>query len=384
MDKPERSIYLDNAATTYPKPEVVYEAVDRFMRDVGGSAGRSGHRRAVDAGRAVYEARASLAALLGASDPLRLVFTKNATEALNIAIQGLLKPGSHAVTSSMEHNSVMRPLESARAAGASYGVVQCAPDGTLDPAEVEAAITPETSLVVLTHASNVTGTIMPVDRVAEIAASRGIPLLVDAAQTAGRLDIDVERSGIDLLAFTGHKELFGPQGTGGLYIKENVEFEPMCFGGTGSRSSELKQPAELPERYESGTLNAPGITGLGAGAGFVRETGTGEIRRHEIELLDRLLDGLREIKGIMTYGPERNSERIGIVPMTFERMSPPEAAEALDMRYGIATRAGLHCSPFAHKTTGTIATGALRVSFSYLNTEEEVDRLLESLRELTA
>lgn len=382
MAEPNRSVYLDNAATTYPKPEVVYETVDRFMRDAGGSAGRSGHRRAVDAGRTVFAARERVAELLGVRDPLRLVFTKNATEALNLAIQGLLKPGSHAVTTSMEHNSVMRPLEAARAAGASYGVVRCAPDGTLDPFEVENAITPETALIVMTHASNVTGTLMPVDDVAEMASRRGIPLLVDAAQTAGRIGIDVERSGIGLLAFTGHKELFGPQGTGGLFVAEGIELRPLCFGGTGNRSSELRQPPELPERYESGTLNAPGIAGLGAGAEFVAATGVKAIREHETRLIDRLKEGLERLAGVRAHGPADTSRCIGIVAMTFEGMSPPDVAERLDRDFGIATRAGLHCSPCAHETVGTIETGALRVSFSCLNSEDDVDYLLDCLRKI--
>jgi cysteine desulfurase/selenocysteine lyase len=378
-----RSLYLDNAATTYPKPEPVYEAVESFMREVGGSAGRSGHARAVDAGRVVFEARSELAGLLGAADPLRLVFTKNATEALNIAIQGLVRQGDHVVTSSMEHNSVMRPLQAMKVAGARVSVVPCAPDGSLEPGELARAMTGTTRLVVLTGASNVTGTIMPVEDVAEITSKRGVPLLVDAAQTAGRLDIDIEGSGIDLLAFTGHKELFGPQGTGGLYVREGVDLEPLCFGGTGSRSTEMVQPRELPERFESGTLNAPGLAGLKAGVQFVKAAGLDAIREHEVELVRRLLEGLSRLPGVRSYGPSDAGKRIGIVPMTLGSMSPPEAAEVLDTRYGIATRAGLHCSPAAHRTVGTQETGALRVSFSWLNTTQDVEYLLECLGEMT-
>jgi cysteine desulfurase/selenocysteine lyase len=377
-----RSVYLDNAATTYPKPEAVYQAAESFMRDLGGSAGRSGHARAVDTGRLVYAARAGIAAMIGADDPLRVVFTKNATEALNLAIRGLVSPGAHIDTSSMEHNSVMRPLEALRATGVSYTIVRCAKDGTLDPADLEKAITPDTRLVVLNHASNVTGTILPIGEVAAIARARGLKLLVDAAQTVGRLNIDVSQ-GFDLVAFSGHKELFGLQGTGGLYIREGIEIDPLCYGGTGSKSSELQQPEELPDRFESGTLNAHGIVGLGAGVKFVTSTGIDAIRDHEVALLEVLCEGLGRIKGVTVHGPASQRARIGIVPLTFEGISTTDAAEVLDARYGIATRAGLHCAPAAHQTIGTFETGALRVSVSYLNTEEDVEYFLNCLEAIT-
>lgn len=384
MNQGKRSVYLDNAATTYPKPEEVYREVERLMRDVGGSAGRSGHRRAVDAGRAVYAARESLAHLLGASDPLRIAFTKNATEALNTAIWGLLKPGDHVVTTSVEHNSVMRPLTAAHGLGIEHTIVGCGRDGSLDVTRLAPALRPETALVVINHASNVTGAILPAADVAAITREREIPLLVDAAQTAGRVPIDVEADGIDLLAFTGHKELFGPQGTGGLYVREGLDLTPMCFGGTGSRSTSLEQPRDMPDRLESGTLNAPGIAGLGAGAGFVMRTGLETIREQELELLGMLLEGLRGIKGVKDYGPESPEKRVGIAPLTFESMTPADAAERLDSRYDIATRAGLHCSPLAHRTIGTIETGALRVSISYMNTADDIGYFLDCLTELLA
>lgn len=378
-----RSVYLDNAATTYPKPESVYRAMDSFMRETGGSAGRSGHWRAVETGRLVYAARASLAGLLGIHDPLRVIFTRNATEALNLAIWGLVKPGDHVLTSSMEHNSVMRPLEAAHAVGVEYTVVRCDAEGRLDPADVDKGIRPETSLVVLTHASNVTGTILPVEEVADITSRKGVVLLVDAAQTIGRLPLDIS-SGIDLVAFAGHKELFGPQGTGGLYIREGTEVNPLCYGGTGSRSGELQQPAELPERFESGTLNAPGIVGLGAGVEFVSSRGIAKIREHELELLERLLEGLGHLDRVTVLGPAGAGERVGIVPVTIDDLSAAEAAEVLDARYGIAVRAGLHCSPSAHETIGTLETGALRISVSAMNVESDIDYLLECLREIAA
>jgi len=356
--------------------------MDRFMREVGGSAGRSAHSRALETGRIVYAAREALAELLNIPDPLRIAFTKNATEALNIAIWGLLKPGDHVVTSSMEHNSVMRPLEAARAAGVSYSVVQCGSDGSLDPAALEAEIRPETALVVLTHASNVTGTIMPVADVAGIARRRDIPILVDAAQTAGRLEIDIEAQGIDILAFTGHKELFGPQGTGGIFLREGLTSKPLMYGGTGSHSTSLEQPREMPDALESGTLNAVGIAGLAAGVRFVSGEGVDAIREHEVELLTRMLEGLERMPGITVYGPRDARDRLGIAPLTFDRLSPVDAARMLDERYGIACRAGRHCAPAAHRTIGTIDTGSLRVSLSYLNTTGEVDYLLECLSEI--
>lgn len=384
MNQGVGSVYLDNAATTYPKPEEVYAAAELFMRDIGGSAGRSGHTRAVETGRVVYSAREALAGLLGIEDPLRIAFTKNATEAINIVIWGILKRGDHVVTTSMEHNSVVRPLHAAASRGIGHTVVTCAPDGSLDVARLVEEIRPETALMIINHASNVTGTILPVGDVAQVARERCIPLLVDAAQTAGRLPLSVEAEGIDMLAFTGHKELFGLQGTGGLYVRDGLDVSPVCFGGTGSSSSSLEQPGRMPDRLESGTLNAHGIAGLGAGVEFVRSVGIDRIRAHELELTGRLLEGLDRITGAKTYGPVTPDARVGVVPMTFDRMWPPEAAEALDSRYGIATRPGMHCSPLAHRTIGTVETGVLRVSFSYLNTAAEVDYLLESLRDLLA
>ena len=383
MDRVLSSVYLDNAATTYPKPEQVYSGMDRFVRDVGGSAGRSAHSRALETGRMVYSAREALAELFNIDDPLRIAFTKNATEAINIAIWGLLKPGDHVVTSSMEHNSVMRPLEAARASEVSYSVARCEPDGTLDPKSLEKAIRPQTALVVLTHASNVTGTIMPVADVAEIAHERGIPILVDAAQTAGRLDIDVEAQGIDILAFTGHKELFGPQGTGGIFLREGLTLKPIMYGGTGSHSTSLEQPKEMPDALESGTLNAVGIAGLAAGVGFVSAEGISVIRGHEVGLLEQMLERLKRIPGITVYGPGDAGDRLGIVPMTFDRFSPVDVSRMLDAQYRIACRAGFHCAPAAHRTMGTLDSGALRVSFSYLNTTQEVDYLLDCLSEIT-
>ncbi|HEY5530790.1 MAG TPA: aminotransferase class V-fold PLP-dependent enzyme [Candidatus Anoxymicrobiaceae bacterium] len=382
MKSLKRSVYLDNAATTFPKPDDVYTKVELMMREVGGSAGRSGHRGALEAGREVYAARESLANLFGVRDPLRVIFTKNATEAINTAIWGLLKPGDHVVTTSVEHNSVMRPLTAATKLGIEHTVVPCETDGSLEASRVAGAIRSETALIIVNHASNVAGTILPVADVATIAHARKIPVLVDAAQSAGRVKIDIEADGIDILAFTGHKELFGPQGTGGMCVSEEIELTPMCFGGTGSKSSSLEQPRDLPDRLESGTLNAPGFAGLGAGAEFILRTGIDSIRAHEHELIGRLVQGLEMAEGVTWYGPQVPEQRVGIVSMTFDSMTPADVAELLDLHYDIATRSGLHCSPMAHKTIGTIDTGTLRVSTSFMSTTDEIDYFLDSLTEI--
>jgi len=376
-------IYLDNAATTYPKPEEVYQAMDRFAREVGGNPGRSGHRRSLEAGREVLRAREAVASLFRVTDPSRIVFTKNATEALNLVLQGLLRDGGHAVITSLEHNSVWRPLEAMAArGGVSYTVVPCSPEGLLDPERVRESVTPGTRLIACTHASNVSGSLVPVEDVAQLASERGIPLLVDAAQTAGRVDLDPGNLGIQYLAFTGHKELFGPQGTGGLYVAPGWEVPPLTYGGTGSRSESSQQPEFLPDRYESGTLNAHGLAGLRAGVEFVLRTGVAEIRRHEEELTHRLMEGLSSIPGITVYGPRDWERRVGIVSFNMAGLTSSELASALD-DYGICVRSGLHCSPLAHRTLGTLRNGVVRASLSYLNTSSDVDALLEALREIS-
>ncbi|MEW6555308.1 MAG: aminotransferase class V-fold PLP-dependent enzyme [Actinomycetota bacterium] len=380
-----RVTYLDNAATTFPKPEVVYRAMDRFARDSGGNPGRSGHRLSLQAGREVLLARDAVAGLLKVKDPSRIVFTRNATEALNTAIQGVLGSGGHAVMTALEHNSVWRPLEAmARREDVSYSIVPCSPDGSLQVSALRAALLPETRLIVCTHASNVTGSLLPLSDIASLAASRGIPLLLDAAQTAGRCELDPEDMGIQYLAFSGHKELFGPQGTGVLYIAPGAEVEPLCYGGTGSRSESSTQPDFLPDRYESGTLNATGLAGLRAGVQFVMEKGVGEVRRHEEGLTRRFLDGLARLPGATVYGPLEWESRVGVVSLNLAGFTSSEVASRLDERYGICVRSGLHCSPLAHSTIGTLAGGTVRASFSYLNAADDVDYLLQALGEITS
>jgi cysteine desulfurase / selenocysteine lyase len=385
MEAALRDTYLDNAATTYPKPETVYRAMDRFTREAGGNPGRSGHHRSLQAGREVLLTREAVAGLLKAGDPSRIVFTKNATEALNIIIQGKLALGGNAVMTSLEHNSVWRPLEAlAMRKGVSYNIVSCSPDGALEVSALEDALLPETRLIVCTHASNVTGSLLPLGDIAALAARRGISLLVDAAQTAGRCELDPEGMGIDYLAFSGHKELFGPQGTGVLYIAPGAEVSPLSYGGTGSRSESSAQPDFLPDRYESGTLNAAGLAGLRAGVEFVMEKGLEEIRRHEEELTQRLVDGLARLPGTTIYGPPEWERRVGVVSFNLTGFTSSELASRLDDAYAICVRSGLHCSPLAHRTIGTLEGGTVRASFSYFSTADDVDYLLQALGEITS
>lgn len=379
-------IYLDNAATSWPKPPEVLAAMARFMTEVGANPGRSGHRLSVEAGRIVYAAREAVAQLFNAPDPLRVVFGLNATEGINLALRGLLRPGDHVVTSSMEHNSVMRPLRALEREGVEVTVVPCSPEGTLDPQAVLAALRPSTRLVVLNHASNVTGTILPVAEVGRALRKMNGPLLlVDAAQSGGAVPIDVQADGIDLLAFTGHKSLYGPTGTGGLIIGERVpleEFRPLIRGGTGSRSEREEQPDFLPDMCESGTPNAVGLAGLKAGVRWVLERGVEAIRAHEVELSQRLSDGLREIPGVTVYGPADARMRTAVVSFNIAGMEPSEVGMRLDEEYGIMCRVGLHCAPSAHRTIGTFPSGTVRFALGAFNTREEVDAAIRAVARL--
>ena len=382
----DRIIYFDNAATSWPKPPEMMEAMIRYNEMIGGNPGRSGHRRSLDAARLILETREALAGLFGCDDALRIVFTKNATEALNIALLGLLHPGDHVITSGAEHNSVMRPLRFLESQGVKLAVVPCSGGGRLDPDDVRAAIRPQTRLLVTTHASNVTGTIQPIARLGHITRERGILFCVDAAQTAGVLPIDVQEMDIDLLAFSGHKSLYGPQGTGGLYLREGLEEElrPLMLGGTGSRSEFEAQPDFMPDKYESGTPNTIGLAGLEAGVRFVLREGRKTIRDKEMALTERFLRGLRSLPGIAVCGTGGAASRTAVISFNIAGVSPSEAALALDERFGILCRPGLHCAPAAHRTMGTFPRGTIRFGFSYFNTEEEIDLALEAIRCLAA
>nr|HPI92568.1 aminotransferase class V-fold PLP-dependent enzyme [Deltaproteobacteria bacterium]HPR54664.1 aminotransferase class V-fold PLP-dependent enzyme [Deltaproteobacteria bacterium] len=372
---------LDNAASSWPKPEAAIEAVERALRDTAANPGRSGHSLSVEAARIIADARQETAALFGAADPLRIVFTKNATEALNIVINGLLGPGDHVITSSMEHNSVMRPLSVAHRRGVSVSTVPCSKTGELDPGDVRKAFTKDTRLIVLTHASNVAGTVMPVAEVGAIARAEGIPFCMDAAQTAGCLPIDVDAMDVDLLAFTGHKSLYGPQGTGGLFVREGLEerISPLMTGGTGSASEHEEQPLFMPDKYEAGTPNTPGIAGLLAGVRFVASQGVAAIRRHESALVSMLLEGLGAIPGVHIHGPADPGKGIAVVSFTIDGMDASEIAFRLDDGYGIMSRPGLHCAPSAHRTLGTFPGGTVRLGIGYFNTETHIRSALEAV-----
>ncbi|HEY67689.1 MAG TPA: aminotransferase class V-fold PLP-dependent enzyme [Thermoflexia bacterium] len=377
-------IYFDNAATSWPKPPGVVEAMVHFMDDVGANPGRSGHRLSVEAGRIVYDAREAVAELFNAPDPLRVVFGLNVTEALNLALRGLLRPGDHVITSSMEHNSMMRPLRALEREGVEVTVVRCSPEGFLDPADVEKALRPNTVMIALNHASNVVGALLPVAEVARIARQHGLLLLVDAAQTAGAYPIDVQADGIDLLGFTGHKSLYGPMGTGGLIIGERVDparLEPLKRGGTGSRSELEEQPDFLPDMCESGTPNAVGLAGLAAGVRWVLERGVETIRAHEVALTQRLIDGLREIPGVTVYGGLDATRQTATVSFNIAGLEPSEVGLRLDEEYGIMCRVGLHCAPAAHRTIGTFPVGTVRFGLGAFSTVEEIDAALEAVRQ---
>ncbi len=378
-------IYFDNAATSWPKPPGVAEAMTRFLNEIGANPGRAGHRRAVEAARIVYSAREAIATLFNAPDPLRVVFGANVTEAINLALRGYLRPGDHVITSSMEHNSVMRPLRDLERKGVEVTVVQCSPQGFLDAADVEAAIRPNTVMIALNHASNVAGTLLPVAEAGKIARRHNLLLLVDAAQTAGAYPIDVQADGIDLLAFTGHKSLYGPMGTGGLVVGERVDvsrLEPLKRGGTGSRSEREEQPEFLPDMCESGTLNVVGLAGLLAGLRWVTERGVETIRAHEMGLAQQLIDGLRAIPGVTVYGGLDAARQTATVSFNIASVEPSEVGLRLDDEYEIMCRVGLHCSPAAHKTLGTFPGGTVRFGLGAFNTAQEVEAALQAVEQL--
>jgi len=376
------SAYLDNAATSWPKPEAVYRAVDHFMREVGATPGRAGHWREEEARCIADEARAALARLFHAPDPQGVAFTMNGTQAINMALKGIVKPGDHVVTSSIEHNAMWRPLKALERREVSVTIAPSAPDGTLDPADVEAGLRPNTRLVAMLHGSNVLGTVLPIAEVGRIAHRHGVPVLVDAAQTAGAYPIDMEAMHVDLLAFAGHKGLYGPHGTGGLVVRPGVALETWVQGGSGVESAREAMPEALPARLEAGTQNAAGIAGLLAGVRFVLEEGVERIRAHEMALAGLLIQEMQEIPGVVVLGPRDPARRTAVVSVTVEGHSPDQLAAVLDQVFDVATRAGLHCAPQAHRVAGTLECGALRLSPGYLTTAEEIHYAAEALRDV--
>lgn len=380
-------IYLDHAATSWPKPPVVADAMIAFMEEAGGNPGRSGHRLSVAAGRVVYETREALAELFHVEDPLRMILSPNVTYALNLTLHGLLVPGDRVVTSGIEHNSVMRPLRSLESAGVEVVVVPCAADGSTDLDAMRQAIVPGTTLVVVNHASNVVGTLSPVGDIARLAHSVGALCVVDAAQTAGVLPIDVQALGIDVLAFTGHKGLLGPTGTGGMVIAPHLEperFRPAFCGGTGSRSEEELPPEVFPDRLEPGTPNGVGIAGLGASVRFLLDRGIDEVRSHEVALTERLVSGLLTIPGVKVYGPASALDRTATVSVRIDGLRVSDVGWRLDEHHDILTRVGLHCSPAAHRTLGTFPEGTVRLSAGLFTTERDIDATLVAVSEIAA
>jgi cysteine desulfurase family protein len=378
-------IYLDNVATSFPKPDAVIRAMSNFLERAGGNPGRSGHRLSIEAGRIVYNAREAIAELFHARDPLCVIFTLNATHALNLVLRGIVRSGDRVVTTSMEHNAVMRPLRALERAGVQLIVAPCARDGSLDLDAMRRAITPGTRLVVVNHASNVVGTILPIAEIARIAHGAGALVLVDAAQTAGVLPIDVQTIGFDLLAFTGHKSLYGPPGTGGLIIGEMVDtalIEPLWRGGTGSRSEFEEQPDDLPDKFESGTQNGVGIAGLGAGVRFVLERGIENIRAHEVELTRLLIDGLQAIPGVVVHGTRDGQKCTAVVSFTIPGHQVSEIGLRLDEEFGVLCRVGLHCAPAAHRTIGTFPQGTVRFAPGIFTTQDDLCATIDAVRRI--
>ncbi len=374
-------IYLDNAATTLHKPQQVIDAVVHAMQSMGNCA-RGTHEEALDAARTVYDARVRLASLFGCPRVDHVAFTANSTEALNMAINGLIDPGDHVISTDLEHNSVLRPLYRLEAEhGAELSFVSADKLGNVDYADFERLMKPNTRAVVCTNASNLTGTVLDIERIAKTAHSHGALVIVDASQTAGCWPIDMKKMGIDVLCFTGHKGLMGPQGTGGICVKEGIEIRPFKVGGSGVQSYSRTHPAEYPTRLEAGTLNGHGIAGLGAAAKFISETGVENIHAKERSLMLRFYEGVKNIEGVTVYG-DFTKDKTAIVALNIRDYESGEVSYELSQGYGIATRPGAHCAPRMHKALGTAEVGAVRFSFSFYNTEEEIDEAVRAVAEL--
>ena len=369
-------IYLDNAATTFPKPPQVLRASAGVMQKLGANPGRSGHRMSLAAGRIVMRCREELADLLAVDAPEEIVFCFNCTDALNLALRGLPLRGGHVVATALDHNASLRPLSGMAARGEiALDILPPGPDGVVTASQVEQALQPDTRLVALSHASNVTGAVQPAEEIGSLCRARGVTFLLDAAQTLGVLPVHPLALNADLMAFPGHKGLLGPMGTGGLWIRPGITLAPYREGGTGSRSESPLQPEEMPDRYESGTMNLPGIAGLLAGVRFVRAHAD-EIQQKEAALQKKLRNGLSQLEGMTLYRPA--APCVGIVSFNAENRRSGEVADALD-RYGVGVRAGLHCAPLMHRALGTLETGVVRVSPGFFNTERDIEHLLSVL-----
>jgi cysteine desulfurase family protein len=376
-------IYLDNAATTFPKPESVYIKVLESMKNYGANPGRGSHTMAVEGAKVIYETRELLATLFNLDNPMNVIFTSNSTDSLNMAMKGILHSGDHVITTSMEHNSVIRPLVELEKNGVEITIVPCENDGQINISKIEKAMKSNTKLVVTTHVSNLTGTILPIEQIGKICKRHKITYLVDAAQSAGVLDIDVKKFNIDLLAVPGHKGLLGPQGSGALIINCENEIKQLKEGGTGSESSNLSQPKFYPDKLESGTQNLPGIAGLNAGVKYILNRGIESIYRHENYLLDIFINEISNNHKFRIYGPRCIKDRCGVVSINILNLDSTEVAYILDEKYKIAVRSGLHCAPLAHKTIGTEKIGAVRFSVGPFNNVSEMLETAKALNEIT-
>lgn len=376
-------IYLDNAATSFPKPKQVYERMNQYLREEAANPGRSGHRMSVEAERKISQARNLLAKLFNIKDADRIVFTLNCTDSLNIAIKGVLKEGDHVITTNIEHNSVSRPLNALeKSKKIQLTRISASPEGFIDPSDIKNAIQKNTRLIVMTHASNVIGTIQPICAIGKMAREKNILFLVDAAQSAGAVPIDVEADFVDMLAFPGHKSLYGPPGTGGLYVGEHVSLTPWREGGTGVDSESTVQPEKMPFLLESGTPNSVGIVGLAQGVEFILKEGIQKITKHEQKLIQKLRKGLSEIPGIKLFGSNDVNQTVQPVAFLPEGVEPAEFSVILDESFQIAARAGLHCAPSTHQLIGTFPKGCVRFSPGYFNTESEIDQAISAVKEI--
>ena len=374
-------IYFDNAATTLRKPDCVVQAVTEAMCTLGNS-GRSVHDGALSASRIIFDTRSALAALFHAEGPERIAFTANSTAALNMAVKGVLNPGYHAIATALEHNSVLRPLYEMEDRGMELTVVPADRSGNIRYADIEESIRPNTKVIVTTHGSNLTGNLLDIGRIGRIAHKHDLIYIVDASQTAGVFSIDVQAMHIDILCFTGHKGLLGPQGIGGMYVREGVKIKPLLSGGSGVQTYLRSHPPQMPTALEAGTLNGHGIAGLGAALHYLQETGLDVIRKKEQELMRAFYEGVSNIDGVTVYGDFSTENRCAIVALNVRDYDSGEVSDALSAEYGIATRPGAHCAPLMHKALGTVTQGAVRFSFSHFNTLEEINIAVSALREL--
>lgn len=379
-----KRIYFDNAATSYPKPASVLDSMIKYVKDIGSNVNRSSYKSAYDAEDILYETRQLLCNMFNGDDCKNVVFTANITTSLNIILKGLLKEGDHILTSSMEHNAVMRPLAQLASKGISFDTIPCFSDGSLDISSISSLLRPNTKAIVMTHASNICGTLMPISDVGKFCNENNLYFILDSAQSAGLLPIDMKAMYIDILTFTGHKALLGPQGIGGFILNENMInlIEPLISGGTGSISHTLNVPEFMPDRFESGTLNIPGIYGLNASLKYINNIGMENILKKELKLTQIFLNELSEINDIKVYGRKDILNRVAVISIDIPNRDLSDISYILDEKYGIQTRVGLHCSPIAHQTLGTYPQGTIRFSFGHNNNLEEIKYCIQALKEI--